>query len=117
MEAFLVIELRVIPIETSRVTIGRNLENTVVLSSPAVSRQHAEIMFRDGVYYLYDLNSTAGTMLNHQPIDQATPLQSGSQITIADVQLAFFLKDDNLADQARQRTSELPPREDKTPGV
>jgi pSer/pThr/pTyr-binding forkhead associated (FHA) protein len=114
VEAFLVLELRVIPIETSRVTIGRNLENTVVLSSPAVSRQHAEIVYRDGVYYLQDLNSTTGTMLNHQKIVQATPLQSGVQITIADVQLAFFLKDDKLEDRARRRTSELP-KQDEDP--
>ncbi|MEU1163754.1 FHA domain-containing protein, partial [Streptomyces sp. NPDC005921] len=47
-----------IPVLDTRVTFGRNAENTVVISSLSVSRFHAEIVFdEDKGYVLRDLES------------------------------------------------------------
>ncbi len=47
----------------TRVTIGRDPASSVALSSPAVSRQHAIVEFRDGTWLLTDSTSTQGTFV------------------------------------------------------
>ncbi len=61
--------------------------NDAVLHSPVVSRYHAKIYKRDGVYYLEDLNSKNGTYLNGQMISyhEAMPIKSKDTISFADV--------------------------------
>ena len=44
--------------------VGRHPSCDVVLSSPAVSRCHARLVFRDGGWVVQDLNSTNGTDVN-----------------------------------------------------
>ena len=50
--------------------IGRSAECEVPLDTPAVSRRHAAVV-RDGEgYYLEDLKSRNGTILNEKPITE-----------------------------------------------
>ncbi|MEA3407494.1 MAG: protein kinase [Chloroflexota bacterium] len=49
--------------EYSRVTIGRDPQNDIVLPDPRVSRRHAQIRFEGEDAYLTDLNSSNGTYL------------------------------------------------------
>ena len=42
-------------------SIGRTEANQLALEHPKVSRNHAEIQYRSGIYVLRDLNSTNGT--------------------------------------------------------
>lgn len=48
----------------SEITIGRLSTNDIVISSNAVSKNHAKITYKDGGFYIEDLNSTNGTYLN-----------------------------------------------------
>lgn len=48
----------------SEITIGRLSTNDIVISSKSVSKIHAKIIFRDGNFYIEDLNSTNGIYLN-----------------------------------------------------
>uniref|UniRef100_A0AC35U933 Peptidylprolyl isomerase n=1 Tax=Rhabditophanes sp. KR3021 TaxID=114890 RepID=A0AC35U933_9BILA len=63
---------------TSFMSIGRveDLENSLCLSHPSISRLHSIIQFGAGPegigYYLYDLGSTHGTKLNRKPITPKT---------------------------------------------
>ena len=61
--------------------------NDAVINSPAVSRYHAKIIRKDGVYYLIDLNSTNGTFLNGKILNynESVPLKSMDTISFADV--------------------------------
>lgn len=45
-------------------TVGRELDNTLPLPDPKVSRYHAQIMNIDGAWVLTDLGSTNGTRMN-----------------------------------------------------
>lgn len=45
-------------------TLGRGPANAVVLSNPGASRQHAEIIERNGAWIIRDLGSTNGTLIN-----------------------------------------------------
>lgn len=52
-------------------TIGRELDNTLALPDPKVSRYHAQIMNLDGAWMLTDLGSTNGTRMNGLHITRA----------------------------------------------
>ena len=49
-------------------TVGRALDNDIVLESGEVSRHHARFEYRDGEMRLVDLGSTNGTRINGRPI-------------------------------------------------
>jgi hypothetical protein len=87
--AFFIIDgKRHFPLKTPLVTIGRRLDNQLVLEDPHVSRQHAQLKARGGRYLLYDLDSTSGTRVNGSSIDEWV-LQPGDVVAIATVQLIY----------------------------
>lgn len=49
---------------TQELLIGRHHSCDVVLNEPTVSRWHARLIFRDGVWILHDLGSKNGTVIN-----------------------------------------------------
>lgn len=57
-------------------TIGRGLENDIVLASQSVSRRHTRIEFRDGKTWVVDEASTNGTFLN----DDTKPTRNGPMV-------------------------------------
>ena len=50
-------------------TLGRLPENSICLTDGRLSRYHARIEFRDGGYWLSDLGSQNGTLVNDRPGD------------------------------------------------
>lgn len=56
-------------------SIGRAMSSEICLPDPSVSRRHASLLIRQGIWYLVDHGSTSGTFLNHQRLEQATPAQ------------------------------------------
>ncbi|MFF4535228.1 FHA domain-containing protein [Streptomyces aureus] len=82
-----------IPVIGTRVTFGRNPENTVVVSSLSVSRFHAEIVLDDTQgYVLRDRGSSNGTLVNGEEIDSRL-LKPGDDITIGDQEFRFEVAD------------------------
>jgi uncharacterized RDD family membrane protein YckC len=70
------------------VNIGRELDNTLRLSDPSISRHHAVIrQGRDG-YTIEDLQSSNGVLLNGARVPSA-PLRDGDRITLGQMQLTF----------------------------
>lgn len=71
------------------VVIGRRADCTVVLPSNTVSRRHAQI-WRDGDdYFLSDLGSTNGTLLNGEPAIGAERLHDRDEIAVGIYKLIF----------------------------
>ena len=73
------------------ITIGRPTqghEPDVKLNDPQISRNHAEILYQDGTYWLRDLSSTNGTSLNGKLLEKKKdyPLTDNSIIGIAIIQ-------------------------------
>jgi pSer/pThr/pTyr-binding forkhead associated (FHA) protein len=87
---FLIMEgTKAIPLDQSPVTIGRSHENVVVLDDPRVSRKHLEIRVIREHFVLFDLNSSGGTFVNGQRVNQGI-LYSGDVISLAGVNLVFM---------------------------
>jgi ABC-type multidrug transport system ATPase subunit/pSer/pThr/pTyr-binding forkhead associated (FHA) protein len=61
----------------SRITIGRNSNNTVVIQNSVISGSHAEITIRDNQLYIQDLGSTNGTFVDHIKIPQGQQILIG----------------------------------------
>ncbi len=70
------------------ISIGRALDNDVIIEDPRVSRHHAQLRRRYGRYVLYDLGSSGGTQINGYPIEECV-LHSGDVISFAAVQVIY----------------------------
>lgn len=67
--------------------IGRGPDNTIILNRPSVSARHARLEFRRGTWWVEDLGSRNGVLLNDLPISRPTPLEPGDVIGIGEVRL------------------------------
>jgi pSer/pThr/pTyr-binding forkhead associated (FHA) protein len=85
---FLIINKQMIPLIKTVTTIGRQLDNDVVLHEEFVSRCHAEIILENDKYILVDKNSTSGTFVNGKKIDRCV-LNSGDLIALANIYIMF----------------------------
>lgn len=70
-------------------TIGRSSDNAVVLTDPTVSRHHARIYRQGSDYFLEDLGSTSGTMLNQTQVHGSERLTADSVIKFGNAELSF----------------------------
>lgn len=50
--------------------VGRRGTNDIMISDNAVSGEHCEFVYEDGIVYIQDLNSTNGTLLNGEVIEK-----------------------------------------------
>ena len=88
-----------IPLERAEVTLGRALDADVRINDAQASRLHAQVRTeRDEStgevrYRLIDLDSTNGTLLNGQPIDEAF-LEDGDKFLIGDHLIRFEMLDE-----------------------
>lgn len=78
----------VYPIAES-LALGRSQHNDVVINDSFVSYEHACISTSKQLYLIADLNSTNGTLLNGQRIEEETALADGDIIQIGAVTFKF----------------------------
>ena len=79
-------------LDKDEVSIGRDVNNDVVINDAEVSRQHAQINRQPGSFVIEDLGSTNGTFVNRVRISGARALQPGDNITLGEnVTLTFEL--------------------------
>lgn len=70
-------------------TIGRGVENDIVIVSKRVSREHARIRREGRKVFLEDLESTNGTFLNEQRVQNPVVLRDGDRILVGDMVFLF----------------------------
>ncbi|MBE6043006.1 MAG: FHA domain-containing protein [Clostridium thermopalmarium] len=73
----------VIPIH-SKMTIGRREDNLLVLHDQYVSGHHAVIFIKNNEYFIKDLDSTNGTLLNGKRLDKVLTLKLDDEIIIGE---------------------------------
>src|SRR5579863_10412302 len=70
-------------------TIGRTNGNDLVISGRTVSRRHARLWFDKGRWYLQDLESANGTMVNGVRLYQSIALNDGDVVNFGDEIVVF----------------------------
>src|SRR6266699_839259 len=70
-------------------TIGRTNGNDLIISGRTVSRRHARLWFDNGQWFLIDLGSANGTMVNNVRIYQQVTLRDGDVINFGDEVVLF----------------------------
>src|SRR6476661_10791958 len=71
-------------LDGDRSVIGRSADCEVPLDVPAVSRRHAAILRESGRFFIEDLQSRNGTILNDKRLTDRTPLDEGDLFIICD---------------------------------
>jgi pSer/pThr/pTyr-binding forkhead associated (FHA) protein len=65
--------------------VGRDPDSTIVLNDTSASVRHARISREGGIWWLEDLGSRNGTLLNDLPLSKPTHLTDGDIIGIGNV--------------------------------
>lgn len=68
--------------EGATATIGRSPDNDICIPEQHVSRQHAVISYRDGLFMVTDLNSANGTFVNDEKVTEPMPLMADDIIRL-----------------------------------
>jgi hypothetical protein len=71
------------------VSLGRSADVDIRIDDRYASGMHARVLNRSGAYYVEDLNSTNGTLLNSRELHGEAPLDPGDVIRIGDTELRF----------------------------
>ena len=113
---FLIINKQIVPLKKKTISLGRHLENDIVFHEECLSRFHAEIVYEDGRYALYDKESTSGTYVNSRKIDRCV-LNSGDLISLANISMMFVDNNPKIAKKSLGTTHSLHYGESQTLGV
>ena len=82
---------RIVALPSQMVTVGRAPDNDVVVGDPATSGHHGRIETRNGVFWISDLGSTNGTLVNGEPVIEKE-LSDGDMIAIGQNTMRFTLE-------------------------
>jgi FOG: FHA domain len=103
---FLIVNKQIIPLTKPVITLGRQLENDIVFHEDFLSRFHAEIVYENEKYVLYDKDSTSGTFVNGKKIDRCV-LNSGDLISLANIYIMFVNNNPKIAGKSLSTTQSL----------
>jgi len=107
LKAYLVYHSRVFPITKELVKLGRDLDNTLVLSSKSISRFHAEVFLDGQDFKIRDMNSTGGTLVNGVAVQDEFELKTKDEISLAGITMVFYTGEDQLDIETKLRTGAL----------
>lgn len=94
------------------ITIGRELSSDIVLEDKQASRLHAVISREGANYYIKDLNSQNGTLLNNKVIS-FSELANGDEIRIGDTNFLFYKEESNSLEEGFDDLGQIQPRRSK----
>ncbi len=80
---------REITLAEEPVTVGRDAEATVQILDRSASRVHAEVFPVGGMYFVRDLDSKNGTLINDTALTDEELLREGDVIKIGSTELAY----------------------------
>ena len=68
-------------------SLGRDVNNSIVIEDPFASGEHAVLTFRGRDWYVEDLSSTNGTYVNGNRVDGVAQLGFGDELQIGQVRM------------------------------
>ena len=73
-------------LETNETSIGRDIVNQIVLNEKSISRRHCKLIHSQGKLRVIDLNSTNGSFINDQRIQESI-LDAGDTLRLGNIAL------------------------------
>jgi hypothetical protein len=68
-------------------SLGRDVNNSIVIDDPFASTEHAILTFRGRDWYVEDLGSTNGTYINGNRVEGVAPLGFGDELQVGQVRM------------------------------
>ncbi len=95
---------------SSRILIGSDHDNHLVLDMPEIDSTHASLELRDNHWFLQDLGGPGGTAVNGQEIEGPYMLRNGDVIELSFIKMRF---ENNERGVTRDFPREAPAEETK----
>ncbi len=83
-----------LPLPESGVLVVGRTRGDVLIDDPMVSSRHLQIVPREGSWWLQDLKSTNGTMVDGRLVREVQ-LRPGAEITVGNTRLVLFLSEEH----------------------
>jgi pSer/pThr/pTyr-binding forkhead associated (FHA) protein/Mg-chelatase subunit ChlD len=80
----------VIVLDKPVIRIGRQPDNDVVIYTKTISGHHAQIEFREGKFYVQDLQSTNGTFVNQKKVEGEMSIKTGDIVRFDQTSYRFM---------------------------
>ncbi len=76
---------------TKECNIGRDAKSDIIIKDPFISSMHAQIVIREGIYYIKDIDSKNGTFVNDNHLKGGFEwrLNNGDKIRLGQVEFLF----------------------------
>lgn len=94
--------------EGATASIGRASSNDVYIPEQHVSRQHAVIQYRNGIFMIHDLDSANGTFVNDQKVEDEFPLSAGDMIRLYVPTVEFLALEEGDYEEAEATGTIIP---------
>lgn len=85
-------ETRELRLTKREIILGRDPGCDCLLNDKTVSTRHASLSFHHQQWWLEDLGSTNGTLLNQEPISSAMVVTSGDQISCGKIAITIHIE-------------------------
>lgn len=96
-----------ISVEQEEFVIGRHSDNDVFVTNSKLSGQHLKIQRYADIFVVSDLNSTNGTKINGEYLDEPIALQDGDSLNLGGgLEIEIELTSNNKNDSADENTNE-----------
>ena len=99
--------------------LGRDETADIIVDNPNISRNHCKITKQGPDYFIEDLKSSNGTILNDKELKPGKPyaVQSGDMIYILDIEILFEIKNLSLEKALSQMKAPPPALKPATDGL
>ncbi|MFZ5621619.1 MAG: FHA domain-containing protein [Pseudomonadota bacterium] len=82
-------KLKLFPITTAELLVGRDADCSIHIDSLAVQPRHARIFEENGTYRIESLQAREPALVNHKPVTEPTVLRDGDLIQVGKHTLSF----------------------------
>jgi len=82
-------------VKSGKNTLGRKLDNDIIIADESASREHAEIYCQNDLAVIYDVGSLNGTFVNRERISKPHVLQPDDQIRIGQYVITVVFKENS----------------------